>query len=43
MTMRQEKSLKVYVAYSGEFFTIEWYFDSMGNSDVFRVLRLFAI
>jgi len=26
--------MREYVAYSGTVFTIEWYFDSMGNSDV---------
>jgi len=26
--------MKEYVAYSGEVFTIEWYFDATGNSDV---------
>jgi len=26
--------MKEYIAYSGEAYTIEWYFDSMGNSDV---------
>ncbi|MDR0515936.1 MAG: type II toxin-antitoxin system RelE/ParE family toxin [Fibromonadaceae bacterium] len=25
--------MKEYIAYSGEAFTIEWYYDSMGNSD----------
>jgi len=26
--------MKEYIAYSGEVFTIEWYFDSTGSSDV---------
>jgi len=27
-------TMKEYIAYSGEVFTIEWYFDSTGSSDV---------
>ncbi|MDR2580945.1 MAG: hypothetical protein LBC85_08140 [Fibromonadaceae bacterium] len=26
--------MKEYIAYSGMAFTIEWYFDAMGNSDI---------
>jgi len=28
--------MKEYIAYSGEAFTVEWYFDSTGNSDAFN-------